>query len=497
MVGVIVLSVWPALWNGSPFLSTDTIAYVRAADAGIHQFLKAPSLWAGMEDAGATASASQVSNHPHKLHSLEEASSKGIILGRSIYYGVLLYLGLLAGSFWLTILLQAGSILLAIALTLRSLKWPLWPYLSLVCLALALLSDAPFFASLLLPDLFAGIAILGCAVLFLCGGDLSLRLILSWYLLLAAALLFSDSVFALGAALIGCALLVNLLHCSWRNLRGVVVVALALLTAAGGQTLFQMALQHTTGAPAIRMPHLTACLIGTEYGTRYVRTFCPGSGFAVCQFAQYFPEAPRSFIWGDQSKPGAGFADAPLKTRVALAAENLRFGAKVFQYAPAAFVTDAIRNSFKQLVSYQFVDEFDYGPGQRQVMDKSYPPAAVALIRHSLAYGESFPEHAMTVGNYLLTLAALGYLLTRLLFMRTKLAAQLRLYGIVLWVFAGIVTNAAICGVLSDTVAPRYTGRVVWLLPLLAFLIEMSIRRERSAERESADESAQSHALQA
>jgi hypothetical protein len=54
------------------------------------------------------------------------------------------------------------------------------------------------------------------------------------------------------------------------------------------------------------------------------------------------------------------------------------------------------------------------------------------------------------------------------------------LRGIFLWICAGILINAFVCGALSGSFS-RYQARVVWLLPLVAIvsLIERYQRRLR------------------
>ena len=42
----------------------------------------------------------------------------------------------------------------------------------------------------------------------------------------------------------------------------------------------------------------------------------------------------------------------------------------------------------------------------------------------------------------------------------------------------GLLTNAAVCGILSG-VTDRYQGRVAWVLPALAMIIWLRVRAER------------------
>jgi len=55
---------------------------------------------------------------------------------------------------------------------------------------LAAVTSAPFYASLLMPDLFAGVLILGGAVLLVSGSALARSDYGAWFLLLTAAMSF-------------------------------------------------------------------------------------------------------------------------------------------------------------------------------------------------------------------------------------------------------------------------------------------------------------------
>ena len=91
-------------------------------------------------------------------------AKRGVILGRSPDDGLLLYLGALTGGFWITLLAQGSAVVFVLWLTLRALGYPIWPTLAYFCLGLSLISDVAFFASYLMPDLFAEFTILSCAI---------------------------------------------------------------------------------------------------------------------------------------------------------------------------------------------------------------------------------------------------------------------------------------------------------------------------------------------
>ena len=87
-------------------------------------------------------------------------SGKVVLAGRSVYYGVLVYAGYLAGKMWLTVALQA----LAVAYVLQLLMQRLWKLRTRVVVgtvvALSLLTPLGAYAGFLMPDVFAPLVIL-------------------------------------------------------------------------------------------------------------------------------------------------------------------------------------------------------------------------------------------------------------------------------------------------------------------------------------------------
>src|SRR5579871_6122675 len=241
---LIVLFLWPAISNRAPFYFLDTRTYIRSIDAAMNKITHTRTDWTADDTAGAGAQNPSPAEAKRlydigqaRTRSLGEITKKGIMLGRSLYWAFLLYIGSVTGGFWLTIVLQSASILLAIYLTLRTLDYPVWPTLAFVSVGLALLSDAAFYASFLLPDLFVGMAILGCAVLIALKRRPERRELAGWYLFLLGALLCHDSCILVAGSLFVFAVIANLFRRSWSNWRGLSVIVVALITACAAQFL--------------------------------------------------------------------------------------------------------------------------------------------------------------------------------------------------------------------------------------------------------------------
>ena len=472
VVGLIIFLVWPAIYNTEPFYFPDTRNYIRAADDAINKLAKVSTAWTRVDDdlpantsTGTVAAqpAAQRQNTPAHPLMLQETGKKGIRAGRSIYYGLTLYLGWVTSRFWISVFLQAGAVLLALCLALRGLKLPVWPNLLHLGIGLGLLSDLPFFTSFLMPDVYAGIAILGCALLFACADRFGWRQNVLYYLLISFAMLFHDSILAIVFVLLLAALFLNLILKSWSNKKSLAILALALLTAIAGQALFTTMVKRSSGSEPQRLPFLTARLVGTSYGTEYLRATCPGNSFAVCQYLSNFPEYSENFLWGSQGT----FAASPLETRWSISLQDVRLARSIFLYAPWRFTEDIGWNSIRQFATFP-LSEFQY----HQDAELIIPLEAREAYHRSRAYIGTMHIEVFSVLNYCTVILSMAYLLSSYLFAWPRKLADPHMRKIGYWVIAGVVLNALICATLSG-VFPRYESRLVWLFPLLVLLVEV------------------------
>lgn len=482
--GIAGAFLWPAIWNRGPFFCPDTRTYIRSADAAVSKLTLRKTVWTAAENSPAAVS-SAAQNPEQALHnvgeartrSIEEIGRKGILLGRSPYYGMLLYTSTLGVGFWLPMLLQAGALLLAVSLTLRALAVPAWPNLAWLGLGLCIVPATPFFASYFMPDLFAGIAILACGILLSVHERLAWSDLLLWYLLLTAALLFHDSCVLIVVALFGLGLLAKLLgrfgwlRQSLPNWRGLAVILLAVVTSFAGQSVVAYGAKRATGKAPLRLPFLSARLIADGPGTNYLRATCPESHFALCDYATEFPLLDAEFLFGAQ--PGRSvFETASYEQRSAISHEQIRFFLAVLRYDPVGVLKASARGAAEQFVDFR-LNTFRYDPSTKDVISRTYPLPVLAGVQASGAYRGTMPVGALSVILYVLVLGSLGWLLFVVFGKGRTMSGALK--RVFCWIAVGIVINACACGALS-AVDPRYQARVVWLIPLIALLAELQTR---------------------
>jgi hypothetical protein len=291
---LLLLFFWPAIYNSQPFFSPDTSAYVRGFDAGVVWLTGKESVWTTWASAlrAAQGPSDKSLVQPENLQ-----SPNFIISGRSVSYGGLLYLGELLGGLWVSIALQAALALAAVSLTLKHFKLLNLPNLLLTTGTLGFLSSLPFFASFLLPDVFAALAILAAANLLALGNRLNFWERLFWLSLVTAAVVFHPSHLASVVALLGAAIIVWLLT-KKISLLGTMVLGLAVAIGFASEFGFASVVKQVLGVEVSRPPVLTGRLIADGTGSAYLREHCPQAGFVVCKFVDRMSSNSDAFLWG-------------------------------------------------------------------------------------------------------------------------------------------------------------------------------------------------------
>lgn len=491
LVWTVAALTWPALYNGQPFYSFDTTAYIRGAAAGFEKAMHVTTPWSRPEVAASSRDTTQgrpatrpdVSDPvPPPAPSVSSIKDKTVLSGRSVYYGALLYLGDWLGGFWFTIIAQAVLMASALVLVLRALGVSVWPQLAIYAGILGVTTSAPFYASYLMPDMFAAVTVLVCASLIARREPLPrLDLILS-LVLLALSLAFHSSHVLIAAVLLAVALVWNVVRGSWENGRGLAVIGGCLVLAACAEGLFGLAVRHFVGAPPLRPPFLMARLIEDGPGEDYLRKTCPGSGFAVCAFVDRLPMTTDEFLW--EFDPGV-FSTASAATRRALSAEQFRFALAVLRDRPletfAALAHDAGRQMLKLSLA-----EFDFSDENRYRFTAKLPPEYRDRFRASAAYRGLVPTKVLAAIDDAVLLISVAALLAFLSVspLRQRLTpVQVRLTALAL---TGALVNCVVCGVLSGP-HDRYQVRVVWIVPFLALaLTPIVVRHARPSTADAA-----------
>jgi len=477
---------WAAVLNGQPFIHPDTIGYTRGPDVAVIKLFgpRFGTVWGKTNEKQIDHPASAAAPGAKATAS---AGDNEVMGGRSIYYGVLAYLGALTGGFWLTVFVQSLGVALLVEIALRGLRiMGVSTYAGVMAL-LTLGTSAPFFAAFVMPDIWAGVAIGALAALF----ALSRRLTRLDMAMLAAmtafgALAHSSVVPVVGAmSLAGGGLwLINV-----RLGRGdapdprigLGVGAAAIVIALAGGLAFSAMVKHTVGAPPLNPPFLTARVIADGPGERYALDNCAGQSFAVCKYAARLPMDVDHFLWGVTPKDGV-FETVSSAERRALSDQDARFALAAARAYPMQQAGASARNAALQMVDTDLSD-FNYKPSLRAGFASTVPAGPYAAMRTTLAFGEAWPLQALwglqsaVVIASLVMLAGIGLRAQKVGSAHVE-PSDAMIFALLILV--GVLANGAVCGVLS-TLYGRYQARVVWLIPLATTMLVLVRARARGA----------------
>lgn len=472
----VVLS-WPCWINGQPFFFADTSAYVKGAARVTMLIADNSAARAWLEPGAKPAPLIQTQRPGRMIARLYQQATKytsspeknGVIAGRSVYYG--LFILILSSVLGLSAVAYAQA-LLSMALVATSLRAMFDigdRHIAAILLALALASPLPFFNSILMPDVFAGMGMYALAALLLAPAACPwVRCF--WGALVAAAVLFHSANIIIFAGLFLVILAARQCVRQAVPMPGQAILLVAVLLGAGvaGEALFAYGLQHYTHTAPIRPPFVTARLLADGPGRMFVARNCAPVGFEICRYQTLLHEAPAGtssdeFLWSTDPRRGV-FTLASKASRIRLANEDADFAAAVAQQYPGAVLLSSLRNVGVQFVSIGLA-EFNYSPGSLLAFSYKLPAAVVETMQHSLAGQGRFRVSAFESLTQIFTLVSMAACAAYLLavFWQRRYAGFL----FVLALLAGILINALVCGALS-TPHDRYQARVVWLLQLLA-----------------------------
>jgi hypothetical protein len=401
-------------------------------------------------------------------------SAKGV---RSPFYSLYLYLTWLTASFWGSIYLQGMATAYILWLFARSV-WPaLTPVRFLAGIAiLTLTSSVAWFSSEIMPDLFAGIVIVGTAILAFYAASLSTVELVAMILLQAFAISTHTSHLGLALALS----LLTIVQSLWSRAG---LAATARLAARTG-TPIVLAVVAALGASYVGFheisiapqhpPFLLGRVIEDGPARWFLKADCPDPRFVMCEFVDHLPVNNDGFLWDDDGI----FTQASPAVRDRIRKEEMPLVLAAVRAYPFEQLQASISNALGELVRFSNTDFHLTGrpsivDGQFVYRETDFTPVPVFIYDVELAA----------------VVASIAALLGAF-FVGDKVVPSAR--RLVVLVAVGILVNAVICGAFA-ALWPRYQSRVMWVLPAVALslgtglLHEMARRRSTGADRRPAD----------
>lgn len=479
----------PALINGNGFVFFDTPAYVRGADAAIAQATGHTTPWsdrvsavlarkpaaAGPSAATPTAAPAPAAS-PARPGKPAGSGDKVILSGRSVYYGFLLYLSLLANSLWPLVIVQAIVAATAIVLTLRRFAGPAGlPTITLAAAAvICVLTPVGFFVAFGMPDLFAPLAILAVANLALFWRDDRWTARLFWAALLTGGMLFHSATLLITIALLA---LLALWKLVLRRAPRIVLapVAVAIVLAMAGEMAFGLGVGAITGNKPIRPPFLSARLIEDGPGARYLRTHCaPGSDLLLCRFKDRPVQPSDRFLWSKDAGTG-GFMTLNRADKTVMSKQDAGFAIAVAKAYPGEVLMDSVTSFARQTVTFG-LNDFSLKAWASAGLGQNLPKPVLAWVAATPGFRGQMPTTPVIVTSSILCLVSLGGVIWLLATARGTAGRTVVAMTAILLV--GVAVNAAVCGILSGPHG-RYQARVLFLVPLAALVLAEPVLRAR------------------
>lgn len=464
LAAALILSA-PVIVNGYPLLYDDTTAYMRRSAGALVVYLgpafgsewldpvRTEWLRASVEPVARTATEAQVGSEARPWTS-----------GRSIYYGLAAYLLTLVGDLWGPAVFQAlvAGVLLYFSwfrvLGLRS-----RPAFLLTCALLAGLSSLGYFVGLIMPDVFAGFTILSLALL-LFGWDRLRKLERTVLILIASfSIMAHDSHLLLAAGLLGTVLLLRavrrLAGASSPAAAGTIAAAACLAAAVLGNVAYHQAAVAVTGEPPLRLPHVTAHMASLEPSVAFLRERCPQERWTVCEHVDEMPINWVQFMFGHPDI----YEKASMEKRRRLSEEQIEIAGSMLLDRPLSTVSLFAGEAAKQLFAFSY-----YDLGQVSMLRKDVPDRVQGVIQQSwLVRQPQLVDRLSSLQQWVVVLTLVPLLV--LIAAGRRLAGESRIRELAVFILAGIVINAVVCGVLAFPY-DRFQTRVVWLIPTVTFL---------------------------
>ncbi len=440
-----LLLLWPAIWNGYPILYSDTNAFLTQGILGFFvwdkPFVYGP--WMALF---------------HWQYSLW-----GAVIAQSLIVSSIL---------WLTTQCVSTHTVARVDATeskqYYASRTVLLRYLT-ACVLLAVLSAAPWFTSLLMPDIFAPVTVLSLFLLA-CHSTMS-RMVRAWVLLVCTFAIASH----LSHIVIAAAGLLVVALCKFRQLKLAFLPLLLALLVLVGTNLFGF--QKLAVSPFGSVFFL-ARLAADGHINPVLQQQCEVRSLHLCMWLDHLPTDSDDFMWNGQgpvwSHPGGPIGLAPEASALVMAAVMAE---------PFGVARSLLSNTGRQLFMIGLGDtlhdeHLNVTMGARIAAD--FPPAELERYRSSRQIMHTLVPSAQffnTLGR--LSMIA-GLLLSLYLLYRAWIHKDRVLIVLIVMVLMGLLANAFATGALSRP-HYRYQTRIAWLLVLVPLIAPMRLRKSTLA----------------
>jgi hypothetical protein len=418
---MIVVLLAPAIWNGFALLEYDTGGYLARWFEGY-----------------------LVPSRP---------GAYGLLLAAAVRF-----------QFWPVLIAHAGATIWILALLMRELGVRDRPLVlaGLVSL-LAVVTTLPWLTSILLTDIFAGLAVLAIYLL-LFGENVSIpeRWALGAFVAFAAA---SHSATLALVAILVCVVvaLPRRIISPARRRDAAVTLLLAVMTTLGANAVISGWLQFTPGGYGI----VFGRMLEDGIVSRYLDDHCPEANLKLCPFRTELPPTADEFLWDNGVFNRLGRFDGLGDEMRSIVLGSLR------DY-PLLQAKAALRATAMQLARVATGEGVVNTLWHTYAIMERYAPAAAPAMRR--AYQQRGELHFNLINHIHVPVALLAFaLLPAVIAARWRWPQLNGLSLLAATIAVSVLANAFVCGALSNP-HDRYGARLTWLAPLALMMVPVCLR---------------------
>ncbi len=401
----------PALWNGFPLLEYDTGGYLARWFEGT------------------------------------------LVPSRSTTYGLFLA----AGSpldFWPILTLQAAAAVWILSLMLRTHRFNAPTGLLAITVGLAVVTALPWLASVLLTDIFAGLAVLAFHMLVWRGERIAPAERFAVIVFIAFAASTHSATYAVLLALTVAALLGSLIRPKLLPRIAVARASLAMLLGAvmllGANYAVAKKIAWTPGGYGIAFGRM----LQDGIVTRYLDDHCPDPKLKLCPYRNELPLDADEFLWGDSLFDRLGRFEG-------LGDEMRSIVLGSLHDYPGLQIETALTATARQLAAVATGEGIVTTMWHTYGMIERYTPAAVPAMRAARQQRGEVGFSAINMIHEPVAWAAMA-LLPVIMLLGFCSADFADLGQLAVTLALALLGNAAVCGVISNP-HDRYGARIVWI----------------------------------
>jgi hypothetical protein len=384
-----------------------------------------------------------------------------LALGRSALYGLFLASGI-SFQFWPQAILQAALTVWIVRIVLRVYVCSGPVVFAAVISSLTLFSSLPWYAGMLMPDIFLPLAVMALHLLAFAQADLRP---LEPPLLIAVAAFAMASHMSILALIAGLLLLFFALKwVPWPFVMHRPRLDLPIAACACGVALALFSNLAIAGKFAFTpggSSFFFARLLQDGIVARYLADRCPDPNIRVCAFRAELPRDADDWLWGNSplGKLGGWETFEPEGRRIIIDS--------LVRY-PLLHVRLAVRATAEQLVTLDTGEGFHSKDNwhAKDILQR-FAPNAMPSFQASLQQRDALDFTVLNLVQVPLALVASAMLPVFLVLLRGRNSA---LAALALTVVFAILANAAICGIFSNPNA-RYQSRIAPLAVVSAIII--------------------------